>query len=161
MDHDAVVEDWQQYAERHAEENYDFLLSMKFRDYGFDADELAGELHEQAFLIVDCTRCANCCKTMDIKFSNEDVERIAVHLDMATANSSRRTWKPTKRTARTRLDKSRARFSATMITVQSTTCGLQFVENIRTRIKWDSHSERWRLRAIRSYAPPCSGLWSR
>ena len=59
-DHDAAVDDWRQNAERHDEENYDFLRSMKFfREYGFDPDELAGELHEQAFQIVDCTRCAN------------------------------------------------------------------------------------------------------
>ena len=33
MDHYAVVEDWQQLAERHDEENYEFLRSMKFRDF--------------------------------------------------------------------------------------------------------------------------------
>ena len=79
MDHDSVVEDWQQNSEPHDEENYEFLRSMKYRDYGFDPDELAGELHEQAFQIVDCTRCAHCCKTMDIKFSDEDIGRIAEH----------------------------------------------------------------------------------
>lgn len=79
MDHDSVVEDWQQNAQRHDEENYRFLRSMKSRDYGFDPDELAGELHEQAFQIVDCTRCANCCKTATIRFSDEDIERIAAH----------------------------------------------------------------------------------
>ena len=85
MDHDTVVEDWRQNAESHDDENYEFLRSMKFRDYGFDPDQLAGELHEQAFQIVDCTRCANCCKTMDIKFNDEDVERIAGHLKMKAA----------------------------------------------------------------------------
>jgi len=85
MDHDAVVKNWQQNAESHDKENYEFLRSMKFRDYGFDPDELAAELHQQAFQIVDCTRCANCCKTMDIKFSDEDIERIAGHLNMPTA----------------------------------------------------------------------------
>ena len=85
MDHESVVEDWQQNAERHDQRNYEFLRSMKFRDYGFDPDELAGELHEQAFRIVDCTRCANCCKTMDVKFTDEDIERIAGYLNMATA----------------------------------------------------------------------------
>jgi len=82
MDHDTVVEDWRQNAERHDDENYEFLRSMKFRNYGFEPDELAGELHEQAFRIVDCTRCANCCKTMDIRFSDEDIKRIAGHLEM-------------------------------------------------------------------------------
>ena len=80
--HDSIVDDWQQNAKAHDDENYEFLRSMKFREYGFEPDELAGQLHEQAFQIVDCTRCANCCKTMDIKFSDEDVERIAGHLDM-------------------------------------------------------------------------------
>ncbi len=56
MDHDAAVEDWQQNAERHDDENYKFLRSMKFRDYGFDPDDLAGQLHEEAFQIVDCAR---------------------------------------------------------------------------------------------------------
>ena len=82
MDHDSVVDDWRQNAERNDEESYEFLRSMKFRDYSFDPDELAGELHEQAFQIVDCTRCDNCCKTMDIRFDDDDIERIAEHLNM-------------------------------------------------------------------------------
>jgi uncharacterized protein len=45
---------------------------------------LAGKLHEQAFQIVDCTRCANCCKTLNIKFEDSDIERIAGHLNMPT-----------------------------------------------------------------------------
>jgi Fe-S-cluster containining protein len=82
MDHDAVVEDWQRNAESHDRENYEFLRSLKFRRYGFKPDQLAARLHEQAFQIVQCTRCANCCKTLDIKFSDEDVSRIAKHLGM-------------------------------------------------------------------------------
>ena len=83
FDHDAVVEEWRQNAERHDDQNYEFLRSMKHREYGFDPDELAGELHKQAFQIVDCTRCANCCKTMNIKFDDEDIERIAGHLKIS------------------------------------------------------------------------------
>ncbi len=82
MDHDAVVEDWKQNAKNRDEENYKFLRSMKFRDYGFDPDDLAGQLHDEAFRIVDCTRCANCCKTMNVRFDDEDIERIAGHLNM-------------------------------------------------------------------------------
>ena len=85
MDHDTVVEGWRRSAQQHDDENYEFLRSLKFRDYGYDPDELAGELHERAFQIVDCTRCANCCKTMGIKFDDEDIERIAGHLNMPTA----------------------------------------------------------------------------
>ncbi len=82
VNHDVVVENWQQNAERHDEENYEFLRSLKFQDYGFEPDELAAELHQQAFQIVDCTRCANCCKTLTIRFNDEDIERIAGHLNM-------------------------------------------------------------------------------
>ncbi len=84
MDHDTVVDDWRQNAELHDDRNYEFLRSLKFQDYGFDPDKLAAELHERAFQIVDCTRCANCCKTLDIKVTTSDAERIAEHLGMAT-----------------------------------------------------------------------------
>jgi Fe-S-cluster containining protein len=84
VDHHTVVEEWRRSAQEHEEENYQFLRSLKWRDYGYDPDELAAELHEQAFQIVDCNQCANCCKTMDIIIAPEDVERIAKHLDMAT-----------------------------------------------------------------------------
>ena len=82
MDHDAVLEDWRQYAKAHDDQNYEFLRSLKFRNYGFDPDELAAELHERVFQIVDCTRCANCCKTMDLKVREADAARIAEHVDM-------------------------------------------------------------------------------
>jgi len=82
VDHDTAVNDWRQNAQSHDEENYEFLRSMKFRDYGFEPDDLAAEMHKQAFQIVDCTRCADCCKTMDIKVGEEDAARIAGHLDM-------------------------------------------------------------------------------
>ena len=84
MDHDTLVEDWRRNAKSHGDENYAFLRSLKFRDYGFDPDELAAELHERAFQIVDCTRCANCCKTLEIKITDADFQRIAQHRNMAT-----------------------------------------------------------------------------
>lgn len=83
--HDTVVENWKQYAKRHDEDdNYFYLRSLKFDDHGFKPDELAANLHQQAFQIVDCTRCANCCRTMTIVFSDEDIERISQHLNMTT-----------------------------------------------------------------------------
>lgn len=82
MDHDTIVEDWRRNSKLHDDENHEFLRSLKFRDYGFEPDELAAELHERAFEIVDCTRCANCCKTLDIKVTSADAERIAEHLNM-------------------------------------------------------------------------------
>ena len=80
--HDSIVADWQAHAEEHDDANYDFLCSLKHRDYGFDPDEATADLHRQAFDIVDCTRCANCCKTMIVELDEADIERIARHLDM-------------------------------------------------------------------------------
>ena len=81
-DHDSVVRDWEQNAHRNDEENYEFLRSLKFTEYGFEPDVLVAELHERAFQIVDCTLCANCCKTKRPKFDESDVERIAAHLNL-------------------------------------------------------------------------------
>ncbi len=39
----------------------------------------------------DCTTCANCCKTMTPTFSEEDVTRIAAHLNMTPA-AFRKKW---------------------------------------------------------------------
>jgi Fe-S-cluster containining protein len=84
MDHDSAIEKWRRYAERYDEENYRFLRSLKHRDYGYDPDELVSELHERAFQIVDCRRCANCCRTLHIRFEEQDIEQIAEHLSLST-----------------------------------------------------------------------------
>lgn len=81
-DHDSVVADWQQHAKEHDEANFEFLHSLKFRKYGFRPDKLAAELHEQAFQILDCTRCANCCRVADVMLDRDDIDRISRHLGM-------------------------------------------------------------------------------
>ena len=53
MDHETVVEEWRRSAQLHDDENYEFLRTLKFRDYGFDTYELAAELHERAFQIAN------------------------------------------------------------------------------------------------------------
>jgi hypothetical protein len=94
MDHDSIVQAWRQHAERHLEKNYRFLRSLKHRDYGFDPDELAGELHKQAFQTVDCTRCANCCKSMTVLLTEADIERIARHLGLSVQQFTERYLEP-------------------------------------------------------------------
>jgi Fe-S-cluster containining protein len=84
MDHDSLVEDWRRNAERNDDRNFAFLRRLKFEDDNGPTDKLAAELHEEAFRIIDCTRCANCCKTMNVFLTQEDVERIAQNLDIPT-----------------------------------------------------------------------------
>jgi Fe-S-cluster containining protein len=83
MNHDSIVQDWRVHAERHDEKNYRFLRSLKHRDYGFDPDELAGELHEQVFQTVDCTL-----------LTEADIERIAQRLDLSVQQFTERYLEP-------------------------------------------------------------------
>jgi uncharacterized protein len=82
-EHDALVEDWRRNAARHEDRNFRFLRSLKMVSDPDRIDEMARDLHQEAFGKIDCTRCANCCKTMQPGFSEEDVGRIAAHLGLA------------------------------------------------------------------------------
>lgn len=39
-------------------------------------------LHDEAFEKIDCTKCANCCKTYSPRFKTPDIKRIAKDLKM-------------------------------------------------------------------------------
>jgi Fe-S-cluster containining protein len=80
-DMQTILNDWKQNAERHEERNFTFLHSLKMRD-DRPVDQAARELHEEAFSIIDCTQCANCCKAVSPLFRKEDIRRIARHLGM-------------------------------------------------------------------------------
>jgi Fe-S-cluster containining protein len=79
--HEALVADRQENAKDHDDENYRFLRSLKMKSPK-KVDRIALELHQEAFSIVDCTKCANCCRTLRIVVTDEDVPRIARHLQM-------------------------------------------------------------------------------
>jgi uncharacterized protein len=79
--HDALVADWREKARSHDDDNYEFLRSLKLRPFK-KVDRIALVLHQEAFRIVDCTKCANCCRTLRPVLSEEDIERIAGHLGM-------------------------------------------------------------------------------
>jgi uncharacterized protein len=83
--HDDLVADWKENAEKHDDANYSFLRRLKHNCTSVKKmDRIALELHQEAFGIVDCTKCANCCRTMRIIVTDDDVPRIAAHLGMAS-----------------------------------------------------------------------------
>ena len=82
-EHDAILRDWRENASRNDDANFRFLRSLTMVSDPDRVDALARELHEEAFARIDCTRCANCCKTMPPAVSAEDVERIAGHLGVS------------------------------------------------------------------------------
>ena len=66
MNHDSVVEDWRQNAESNDAENYDFLRSMKAKDYGFDPDELAGSLGRSSGIRILLTKTLKDISSLDL-----------------------------------------------------------------------------------------------
>ena len=48
-------------------------------------DYMMLELHEAEFKKTDCLTCANCCKTTGPLFTDKDIERIAKHFKMKSA----------------------------------------------------------------------------
>jgi hypothetical protein len=48
-------------------------------------DEIFESHHEEAFESIDCLSCANCCKTTSPIFTQRDIERLAKHFKIKTA----------------------------------------------------------------------------
>ena len=76
-----IIANWKANAERHSDRNFAFLRSLKMKNERA-VDRAARALHDEAFSIIDCTRCANCCKTVSPLFLKEDIQRISERLGM-------------------------------------------------------------------------------
>ena len=85
MNMQTIVDDWRANAERHIDRNFAFLHSLKMKSDRV-VDRVAHRLHEEAFSIIDCTQCANCCKAVSPQFLKADIGRIAEHLGMEPAD---------------------------------------------------------------------------
>ena len=79
MDMQDIVDDWKANAERNFDRNFNFIHRLKMKSDRV-VDRVAHRLHEEAFSIIDCTQCANCCKESSPLFRKSDVRRIAEHL---------------------------------------------------------------------------------
>jgi uncharacterized protein len=62
------------------EENDNFILFIK-RQNGKEMDTLVQELNNNISKKIDCTECGNCCKTLVINVTHEEVNELAVFLD--------------------------------------------------------------------------------
>ncbi len=49
-------------------------------------DQVATDLHYEAFEQIDCLTCANCCKTTSPGMNDRDVDRLAKHLRVKPAS---------------------------------------------------------------------------
>lgn len=50
-----------------------------------DMPQLVAEEDKKMWAVVDCTECANCCKTMTPTFTKKDITRISAHFGMSPA----------------------------------------------------------------------------
>jgi uncharacterized protein len=80
-----ILADWRANAERHYKSNFRFLRSLKMKDDRV-VDRVAHRLHDEAFSIIDCLQCANCCKTVSPLFRKSDIRRIAENLGLKPAD---------------------------------------------------------------------------
>ncbi|MBI3408601.1 MAG: YkgJ family cysteine cluster protein [Planctomycetes bacterium] len=81
--HDDILRDWRENAARNEDRNFRFLRSLRMAPSERRVDALAGALHQEAFAAIDCTRCANCCKTMKPALIEADLKRISRHLKLS------------------------------------------------------------------------------
>jgi Fe-S-cluster containining protein len=81
MDFQSILIEWKLNAKWHDGRNFSFLHSLK-NESSDEVDRAAWRLHREAFSIIDCTQCANCCKTVSPVFAADDIARIARRLEM-------------------------------------------------------------------------------
>lgn len=69
-------------------------MKLNFEEYatflrGFTRRKVKGlnskvaALHEEAYRVIDCSQCANCCKSMSPAYTKADVKRISKHVGMS------------------------------------------------------------------------------
>ena len=66
-------------------ENLRFRSFLKKYADSAELDQLFEELHNRLFDGYDCCSCGNCCRDFNICFSDEDIKRIAEHLNLTEA----------------------------------------------------------------------------
>jgi Fe-S-cluster containining protein len=63
--------------EKKRDENFRFRSYMKSRDH---SDRILRRIAEGIQTQIDCTTCANCCKTSTTEITDRDIDRLARHL---------------------------------------------------------------------------------
>jgi Fe-S-cluster containining protein len=66
-----------------------FLRATRSQDT-VEVMELGRQLHNDVFAVMDCTKCANCCKVLKAAFTNAEIEQAARHLGITSRTMKRR-----------------------------------------------------------------------
>ena len=82
----------QRYARHNEDEDFRFRTFLKG---GLDLsnaklDAIVQETTDEVWKQIDCTKCANCCRTLQIEVDNKDIQQLATHLNMTTRQFSQK-----------------------------------------------------------------------
>lgn len=72
---------YHQLALQKQKEHRKFLGNLK-KKAPKNLDKIALEIHQEVFTEIDCTACANCCKSLGPDFKEADITRIAKYFKM-------------------------------------------------------------------------------
>ena len=78
-----LIEEWQLNYKRKQDGIFDFLTWLKWQKNPNRVDRIAKESHDEVFSQIDCTKCANCCKTISPQVRKEDITRISSALEIS------------------------------------------------------------------------------
>lgn len=70
---------------------YRRFLTRLEKDTPRGLDKITTAVDKEVWQETDCLNCANCCKTMTPTYTNKDVKRIAIHLQM-TPDEFKKKW---------------------------------------------------------------------
>jgi Fe-S-cluster containining protein len=85
----------QRYAARREDENWRFRTYVKHR-LKMEDDQLDAVVQETTDAVwsqIDCTRCAQCCRTLQVVVDHQDAARLAKRLNMSASEFKRRYMK--------------------------------------------------------------------
>ena len=74
----------QKFKKQRRKENKLFLDKLK-KIKPSDLDVVTNEFHEEAFAVIDCLKCANCCVTTGPLLKNKDITILSKHFKMREA----------------------------------------------------------------------------
>lgn len=72
---------YKELAQQKQAEHRKFLAQLKKKPPK-NLDKMVQEIHREVFKEIDCTACANCCKSLGPLFTEADIERISKHFRM-------------------------------------------------------------------------------
>lgn len=79
------IDYYKELAQQKQKVHQQFLAALKKKPPK-NLDQLTKAIYAEVFTEIDCTQCANCCKSLGPLFTEADIGRIAKHLRMKLVN---------------------------------------------------------------------------